>query len=97
MPTEELPFLLSGASCFAWPSLWEGFGIPVLEAMACGIPTVVSKVGTQSDAMLALYKLLKRTQRQATAMQPAAKKSIGPNRSSYTAVETGHVIIFKYT
>lgn len=46
VPDEELPYLLSGAKVFTWPSLWEGFGIPVIEAMACGTPTIVSNVSS---------------------------------------------------
>ncbi len=38
--------LLQGAAIFAYPSLYEGFGIPILEAMACGIPTVTSNKGS---------------------------------------------------
>ena len=39
---EDIPQLIKGARIFAFPSLYEGFGIPVIEAMACGIPTIVS-------------------------------------------------------
>jgi glycosyltransferase involved in cell wall biosynthesis len=37
-----LPALYSGAEAFVLPSLWEGFGLPILEAMACGVPVITS-------------------------------------------------------
>jgi glycosyltransferase involved in cell wall biosynthesis len=39
---EDLPALYSGASLFTFPSLYEGFGLPLLEAMACGVPVISS-------------------------------------------------------
>jgi len=41
---EDLPAYYSGAECFILPSLYEGFGFPPLEAMACGCPVIVSNV-----------------------------------------------------
>ncbi len=43
---EDLKNLVSGAIAYIQPSLWEGFGIPVLEAMACGCPVIVSNVSS---------------------------------------------------
>jgi glycosyltransferase involved in cell wall biosynthesis len=44
VPQEHLPSLYNAASVFVFPSLYEGFGLPVLEAMACGTPVVTSNV-----------------------------------------------------
>jgi glycosyltransferase involved in cell wall biosynthesis len=42
VPDEAKPALLSGALAYVFPSLYEGFGLPVLEAMACGVPVLTS-------------------------------------------------------
>lgn len=45
----EKPLLLNGATIFTYPSRYEGFGIPVLEAMACGVPTVTSNISSMPE------------------------------------------------
>ncbi|MER2600151.1 MAG: glycosyltransferase family 1 protein [Caldilineales bacterium] len=42
----DLPALFSGATCFAFPSLHEGFGFPVLEAQACGAPVLTANTSS---------------------------------------------------
>jgi glycosyltransferase involved in cell wall biosynthesis len=42
VPEDELPGLMAGASAFIYPSLYEGFGLPVAQAMAAGVPVITS-------------------------------------------------------
>lgn len=51
VPLEDLPFLISGSKCFILPSLYEGFGLPLLEAMACGTPVITSNVSSLPEVV----------------------------------------------
>ncbi len=46
VPNEDLPALYSGALALTFPSLFEGFGLPILEAQACGCPVLTSNVSS---------------------------------------------------
>lgn len=46
VPNTDLPLLYSAAEMFVFPTLWEGFGIPVIEAMACGTPVLTSNLSS---------------------------------------------------
>ncbi len=51
IPPEDLAALYSGAECFVFPSLYEGFGMPPLEAMACGTPVVCSRAASLPEVV----------------------------------------------
>lgn len=49
VPTEDLPALYSMADIYLYPSLYEGFGIPILEAMGCGTPVITSNLSAMPE------------------------------------------------
>jgi glycosyltransferase involved in cell wall biosynthesis len=49
VPDEHLPVLYNAAQLFVFPSLYEGFGLPLLEAMACGTPVVCSNISALAE------------------------------------------------
>jgi alpha-1,3-rhamnosyl/mannosyltransferase len=51
VPDDDLPALYSGAKLFVFPSLYEGFGFPPLEAMACGCPVLSSDAGSLPEIL----------------------------------------------
>lgn len=55
VPDEILPALYSGALAVIYPSLYEGFGLPVLEAMQCGAPVIASRAVEEAAGDAAIY------------------------------------------
>lgn len=48
-PADELPQLYSGATALVYPSLWEGFGLPIVEGMAAGTPVITSNNSSMAE------------------------------------------------
>ena len=51
VPEEEKRLWYGASTCFCYPSLYEGFGLPPLEAMACGVPVITSNVSSLPEVV----------------------------------------------
>jgi glycosyltransferase involved in cell wall biosynthesis len=60
VPFDDLPSLYSLAEMFVFPSLYEGFGLPVIEAMACGVPVVTGQVPALMEVAGGAVELVER-------------------------------------
>ena len=106
VPSGDLPLWYNSADLFAYPSAYEGFGLPVLEAMACGIPVVTSATsaltelagdaavtvppGSQEALQLALMRVLEDEQLRADMCRRGLARAAGFTWSR-TARETAEV------
>ncbi len=51
VPTDDIVYLMNGAEALVFPSLYEGFGLPVLEALSCGCPVVTSNISSLPEVV----------------------------------------------
>ncbi|MEW5861571.1 MAG: glycosyltransferase family 1 protein [Cyanobacteriota bacterium] len=104
VPYDQLPTLINQAIALVFPTLWEGFGLPVLEAMACGTPVITSNLSSlpevAGDAALLVNPY--NTQEITEAMQAVATDSslrsglstLGINRASqFSWAKTGKATV----
>jgi glycosyltransferase involved in cell wall biosynthesis len=82
---EDLPALYSDASLFAYPSLYEGFGLPLLEAMACGVPVLNSNASCLPEVAGAATKQLPPNDQQTWSVAMMSLLSNAEERSRMVA------------
>ncbi len=75
VPEEDLSWLYRGARLFVYPSLYEGFGLPPLEAMACGVPTIASQCSSLEENLDGAAELV--PPGDAAALAAAMKRMLG--------------------
>ena len=107
VPYSQLPTIINSAIALVFPSLWEGFGFPVLEAMACGTPVITSNLASlpevAGDAALLIdpYNVGEITAAMQTLATDAATRShlaaLGLARASFfswakTGIATAEVL-----
>lgn len=68
VPAEDLPWWYNAAGLFVYPSLYEGFGLPTLEAMACGTPVVTSTTSSLPEVVGQAGQLVEPTDVEALAV-----------------------------
>lgn len=91
----DLPSLYSDAVCLAYPSLYEGFGFPVLEAMACGTPVITSNISSLPEVAGDAALLIDPYDVQALA--DALERVLGDSRLRDQLVEQGHRQVQKFS
>jgi glycosyltransferase involved in cell wall biosynthesis len=95
VPDEDLGGLYSGACAFVFPSLYEGFGFPVLEAMACGAPVICSN--TSSLPELAGEAALLVDPTDTAALAAAMRRALSEPELRKELIEKGYAQIQKFS
>lgn len=91
----DLPALYSAASLFVYPSLYEGFGLPILEAMACGTPVVASNQSALPEVVGEAGLLV--DPKDIEAMAAAMARVLGDTSLRQTLVEAGPARAAQFT
>lgn len=93
---EDKPALIKGAKVFLLPSFWEGFGLDILSAMACGVPVVASNVGSLPEVMGDAGIMV--DPKDINSMASGIKEVLSADKSKYNSlVEKGFKQVSKFS
>ncbi|MBO0777985.1 MAG: glycosyltransferase family 4 protein [Ktedonobacteraceae bacterium] len=95
VPEEEMGVLYAGASMLVFPSLHEGFGLPTLEAMACGTPVVASPEAASQE--IAAEAVLRVDCSQAQSLKAAIARLLGDTALRERLVQLGHQQVQRFS
>lgn len=92
---EDRPAIYSGASLFVYPSLYEGFGIPPIEAMACGVPVISSDNSSLPEAVGDAARTIEADN--IGQLTDAIKKTLTSSGDKENMVKKGYIQADEYT
>lgn len=95
VPDRDRADLLSGAAVFAYPSLYEGFGFPPLEAMQCGVPVVASTAGSLPEVLGDAASLVEPMDPESLAVELNRLSASSVERDEH--IERGHRRVGRYS
>jgi alpha-1,3-rhamnosyl/mannosyltransferase len=95
VPEPDLPALYAGAAVFVYPSTYEGFGLPPVEAMACGVPVVVSRHSCLPEVTQGAALLVEPND--VPAFAAALEKSLTDESWRLHAASAGRAVAATYT
>lgn len=95
VPEDDLPLLYAGAALFVYPSTYEGFGLPPIEAMACGVPVVVSNQSCLPEVTQGVALMVNPDD--VTAFSAVLEKGLTDESWRSGAVAAGQAVAATYT
>src|SRR4029079_13445086 len=96
-PEADLPVLITAANAVALVSTYEGFGLPVLEAMACGTPVVISDTPALVEIAGGAARIAERLNPESIASQLASALSADREHDPYVLAGTQRAATFTWT